>query len=294
MLADQVLGAGVAGELGHLREEAARPQHGIAALAAHRRHADRAALDGTEGRHQPVEQRRADARHVAQLHDGRVDIGCRARAMPVRTEVLRPSAKSGLVTKRRRDLAGTAFSMAASTSSAMWPSTTTTSTACEASAAFTAWTTSGWPSASASILFGPPMRVERPAASTSTATRGACCGARILAVAVVARLRAARDLGQQAARAHAHDLGAADRQAGGQALQHHVEAVVLGRLGAARQAQHRLAVELGRQQQVAGIDRHAEMDDLAARLLDAGRHHVVAVDDRRGAGDQEDVAALRP
>ena len=39
--------------------------------------------------------------------------------MPVRTEVLRPSAKSGLVTKRSRDLAGTAFSIAARTSSAM-------------------------------------------------------------------------------------------------------------------------------------------------------------------------------
>jgi hypothetical protein len=35
------------------------------------------------------------------------------------------------------------------------------------------------------------------------------------------------------------------------------------------------------------------MRDLAACLLDAGRHHVVAVDDRRGAGDQVDVAALR-
>jgi hypothetical protein len=76
------------------------------------------------------------------------------------------------------------------------------------------------------------MRVERPAASTSTATR----------------LRAAGDLGQEAARAHAHDLGTADREARGQPLQHHVEAVVLGRLGAARQAQHWLAVELGREQ----------------------------------------------
>src|SRR5258708_3678352 len=90
--------------------------------------------------------------------------------MPVRTEVLRPSAKSGFVTKRSRDLAGTAFSMATRTSSAMCPSTTTTSTACEASAALTAWTTSGWPLASDSILFGPPMRVEQPPATPTTAT----------------------------------------------------------------------------------------------------------------------------
>ena len=76
--------------------------------------------------------------------------------------------------ERSRDLAGIPFSMAARTSSAMLPRTTTTSTACDASAAFTACTTRGCPSASASILLGPPMRVARPAASTSAATRGAC------------------------------------------------------------------------------------------------------------------------
>ena len=65
----------------------------------------------------------------------------------------------------------------------MWPSTTTTSTACEASAAFTACTTSGWPSASASILLGPPMRVERPAASTSDGDARRLLRARVLAVA---------------------------------------------------------------------------------------------------------------
>src|SRR5215831_5986655 len=59
-------------------------------------------------------------------------------ATPVRTDVLRPSAKSGLLTKRRRALSGTACSTTPLTSSAIWPSTTTTSTACEASAAVTA------------------------------------------------------------------------------------------------------------------------------------------------------------
>ena len=97
-------------------------------------------------------------------------------AMPVRTDVLRPWAKSGLVTKRRRDRPGIAASTAALTCSAMWPSTTTISTAWDSKAAFTAWTTSGSPLASASILFGPPIRVDRPAARTKTATRGACCG----------------------------------------------------------------------------------------------------------------------
>ena len=74
VFADQVLGAGVARYLGHLGEEAAVPQHGVAALAADGRDADRAALDRAEGRHQPVEQRRVDARHVAELHDRGIDL----------------------------------------------------------------------------------------------------------------------------------------------------------------------------------------------------------------------------
>src|SRR5262245_4225003 len=81
--------------------------------------------------------------------------------MPVRTEVLRPSAKSGLVTKRSLAVLPMPCSTAAFTWSAMWPSTTTISTACEASAAFAACTTSGAPPASCSSLLGPPMRVER-------------------------------------------------------------------------------------------------------------------------------------
>ena len=75
MLADQVLGAAVAGQLPHLGKEAPRPQDGIAALASHRRHTDRAALDGAEGGHQAIEQRRADARHVAELDDRCIDCG---------------------------------------------------------------------------------------------------------------------------------------------------------------------------------------------------------------------------
>ena len=283
----------IAGELGHLGEEAPRPQHRIAALAAHRRHADRAALDGTERRHQAIEQRRADARHVAELDDGRIDIlaeradaGAHRRAEPFgeirigheaqprlgrdrlldgRPHLVRHVAEhhddlDGLRGERRLDGMHDqrlAFGIG-------------------------------------QHLVGPAHARRAAGGEHQHGDSWRLLRARLLAVAVVARLRAARDLGQQAAGAHAHDLGAADRQAGGQALQHHVEAVVLGRLGAARQAQHRLAVELGGQQQVAGIDRHAEMDDLAARLLDAGRHDVVAVDDRRGAGDQEDVAALGP
>ena len=43
------------------------------------------------------------------------------------------------------------------------------------------------------------------------------------------------------------------------------------------------------QQQIARIDRHAEMIDRAAGRLDRGRDHIAAVDDRRGAVDQEQI-----
>ena len=90
-----------------------------------------------------------------------------------------------------------------------------------------------------------PCGVDRPAASTSAATRVPRCGCGLVcrrpraAAAGVASPPAARPTPMR------HDLGAADRHAGGEPLQHHVEAVELGRLGAARQAEHRLAVELG-------------------------------------------------
>ena len=46
------------------------------------------------------------------------------------------------------------------------------------------------------------------------------------------------------------------------------------------------------QQQIAGIDRHAEMLDRAAGRHDARRDDVAAIDDRRGAGDQQEIAIL--
>ena len=44
--------------------------------------------------------------------------------------------------------------------------------------------------------------------------------------------------------------------------------------------------------QVAGIDRHAEMQDLAAGPHDAGRPDVAPVHHRRGADHQQQVGAL--
>ena len=50
---------------------------------------------------------------------------------------------------------------------------------------------------------------------------------------------------------------------------------------------------MSEQQQIAGIDRHAEMVDPAAGGDDRFRDHVAPVDDRRGAVHEDDVGALR-
>ena len=81
-------------------------------------------------------------------------------------------------------------------------------------------------------------------------------------------------------------------EAGEEAVQHPVEAVLDGRARAARRAEHRTAVELADQQQVAGIDRHAEMAHRAAGLLDRGGDHVGAVGDRGGAEGDQKIRAL--
>ena len=94
--------------------------------------------------------------------------------------------------------------------------------------------TSGRPPISARSLFGPPMRVERPAARMTAAIAAALLRHRLRA-----RLRPRDDLHQQPADAHAGDVGARHRQAGEQPHQHPVEAVFLGRARAARRAEHR-------------------------------------------------------
>ena len=47
--------------------------------------------------------------------------------------------------------------------------------------------------------------------------------------------------------------------------------------------------DMAEQQQIAGIDRHAEMVDPAAGGDDRRRDHVAPVDDRRGAVDQQQI-----
>ena len=292
MLADQVLGAAVARQRHHFGKEAPCPQDRVAPLAGHRRDADGATFDRAEGCNQAVEQVRADARHVAQLDDGCVSIGTERadsgshRGAEALGEIRvgdkaqsRPAGDGKF--DRRPDLI------------------------CHMAEHDNYFDGLGLERR----LHG--MHDERRAVGISQHFVGAAhacrttggqhenrnpwCLVRSLAFhrLVVARLRAARDFSQQPTRAHADDFGAPHLQTCGQPFQDHVEAIVLGGFGTSRQAEDRPAVELGGQQQVAGIHRHAEVMNLAARLGDAQRHHVVAVDDGRGAGDQEEIAPVR-
>ena len=156
-----------------------------------------------ERRDQPVDQRGVDLRHVAEADDGAVGLRRHRRDAGLAARSRGRRRNRGLCTK----VTGRPAS-AASTRSRWWPVTTMTGCAREASACSTAMRTSGLPPISASSLLGPPMRVERPAASTIAATRWPGFSA------IGARLRPRDDLHQQAADAHAGDVAARDRQAG--------------------------------------------------------------------------------
>src|SRR5258708_3936917 len=65
---DHVAGADIPGNARELREEAARQQHGIAALAAPGRHANSAAFERVEGGEEAVERAGAGLGHVGQAN----------------------------------------------------------------------------------------------------------------------------------------------------------------------------------------------------------------------------------
>ena len=109
----------------------------------------------------------------------------------------------------------------------------------------------------------------------------------VLARAAGPRLGPRDDLHQEAADAERHDVVPRDRHIGEEPLQDPVEAVLLRRARAARRADDRFAAERTDEEQVARIDRHAEMLDAAAGRFDGGRDHVAPVGDRRGAEDDD-------
>ncbi len=107
---------------------------------------------------------------------------------------------------------------------------------------------------------------------------------------------AGRDFLQQPAMPHFHDGVRRDRQACEQALQHPVEAVQFRRPGAARQADDgyfRVSrCDASGKDQIAWIDRHAEMIDDAAGSLDRRRDDVAPVGNGAGAGDQQQIGRI--
>ena len=159
----------------------------------------------------------------------------------------------------------------------------------DASACSAAMRTSGRPLISASSLFGPPMRVERPAASTRAAMRRPAFGRRL-----GARLRPRDDLHQQPADAHAGDVARAApaaRRAGASAPSR-------SRSPSGERAQPG-APSTGRPSALATSSRLPGSTGMpkcsmrAADRLDRRRDHVAPVGDRRGAEHDHQLGAAR-
>ena len=115
---------------------------------------------------------------------------------------------------------------------------------------------------------------------------------RLVGDRLVARLRPGDDFHQQAAHAQPGDGFARHFKSGQQAHEHPVETILLGRARAARRAEHGPAAGIRQEQQVAGIDRHAEMLDAPADRLNRGRDHVATVGDRGRAEHDHEFGAL--
>ena len=86
---------------------------------------------------------------------------------------------------------------------------------------------------------------------------------------------------------------ARDMKPGHDALKHPVEAVHLGRARAGRNADRRYTVEPAQHEQIAGIDRHAEMDDFTARCDKPLRDDIAAIDDRRRTENEDRIETAR-
>jgi hypothetical protein len=178
--------------------------------------------------------------------------------------------------------------------SASAPVTTSTEVQREASAAFTARRSMAMPPTGCNSLLAPPMRRLLPAASTSAATlrpAGARCASGCVAVSSSSasaglRIRpptpiamiSARPMGRPASRrcsTQSRPLVRRERAQPGR--------MMTGMSPSRRQQQH-----------VARLDRHAEMEDLAAGGDDGGRHRVGAILGHGAAGNQDQVAAGGP
>ena len=96
---DQMAGADIAVERHQFLEEAARPQHRIAAPAVADGHRDQIAAIRRERLDQPVDQMRRSISGMSPRQITAPSAPCGTAAMPALTELASPSAKSGLRTK---------------------------------------------------------------------------------------------------------------------------------------------------------------------------------------------------
>ena len=158
------------------------------------------------------------------------------------------------------------------------------------------WRRTGLPSSGSVSLFS-PMRLDCPAASTTAAMRAGAARPR------AGRSSSAREAGapggvfQQAADAHRPDVRRADGLPRHHKAQDMVEAIELGRAGAAGHSDDRNRADRAQSQQIAGIDRHPEMLDPSAGLDDCGGDHILAVGGRsrprKSAPDRRPAAVRR-
>ena len=270
--ADQVARADVAFDRHEIGEEAARPHHRIAALAVDGRHHDERAVVGIEGADQAVDQGCIDLRHVAETDDGAVglrrqrgDAGFERGAEPV-GEMRIVHEFDRQAGERRLDLV------------ALMPGDDDHRPRPRGEHRVDH-------DADQRLAADLGQQFVRPAHAARAAggEHDGGDGAAFFRHRLGARLRPGDDLHQQAADAEAGDVLARHRQAGEEPHQHPVKTVLLGAARAARRAEHRAAVGVADHQQITGIDRHAEMLDMAADRFERRGDHVAAIGDGRGA-----------
>ena len=240
------------------------------------------ALVRQEAVDQGVDEPRLDPGHVAKQHQGAGDVGRHGANDPVFSDEARPVGNSGL-----KAISTPRPASAASTGLRAWPVTTTTGRAVDASAASAAIRTIGLPRSFSTsfVALAPPAarnrddgpRPERSRRPYSTDARG--CGREPISIrrppTPIARM-SARVIGTSArtrCSTQSKPFSFGERA--------HPGAPMIGDSAA-----------FGQQQQIAGIDRHAEPLDAPADRLDCGRNDVAPVGDRGGAERDQRVAAV--
>lgn len=113
----------------------------------------------------------------------------------------------------------------------------------------------------------------------------------LLVQGFVARLRAKRRVGEQAANPHLHDLRGPHGQAGTQTLQDPIVAAAAQGTRATGHPKDGTAVQGAEQEEVARVNGHAKVDEGAASGCKGTGHDIGAIDDGRSRQHKEQIAA---